>query len=115
MMKCKIPRSYFLTFRVRLDPNMKIYTTKTARSDLRQTSYSTRLRVERTDRSYQGKLGHHTFRLALSMSANVTWSLDSHLTRKYAGHDASETGGDGLVNRHMNLHTVTYLMLLCTE
>ena len=57
MGKCKILRSYFLTFRVRLDPNMKIDTMKKARSDLRQTSYSTLLRVERTDRSYQGKPG----------------------------------------------------------
>ena len=57
MVKCKIPRSHFLTSRVRLDPNMKIDTMKRARSDLRQTSYSTQLRVERTDRSYQGKTG----------------------------------------------------------
>ena len=51
--KC-IPRILTNVIRVRLDDNMEISIHKKASPEMRKTSYSTYLKVERTDKSYEG-------------------------------------------------------------
>ena len=41
---------------MRLDDNMEISIDKKASPEMRKTSYSTYLKVERTDKSYEGRI-----------------------------------------------------------